>query len=54
LTKHLERTKALHQVFRARGYGEVELPYTLERKYQDARARAHEEVTMYTKARYNG
>lgn len=37
LTKHLERTKALHQVFTARGYGEVELPYALERKYPNAK-----------------
>ena len=37
IEKHLERTKALHQVFTARGYGEVELPYALERKYPNAK-----------------
>jgi integron integrase len=37
LTKHLERTKALHQLFTARGYGEVELPYALERKCPNAK-----------------
>ena len=37
LTKHLERTKALHQLFTERGYGEVELPYALERKYPNAK-----------------
>ncbi|MBD3270285.1 integron integrase [Candidatus Peregrinibacteria bacterium] len=37
LTRHLKRTKALHQVFTERGYGEVELPYALERKYPNAK-----------------
>ncbi|MBW8036316.1 MAG: integron integrase [Planctomycetes bacterium] len=37
LKKHLEKTKALHQVFSARGYGEVELPYALDRKYPNAK-----------------
>ncbi len=37
LKKHLEKTKALHQVFTARGFGEVELPYALERKYPNAK-----------------
>ena len=35
LTKHLERTKALHQAFTARRYGEV--PYALEHKYPNAK-----------------
>jgi site-specific recombinase XerD len=37
LKKHLEKTKALHQVFTARGCGEVELPYALDRKYPNAK-----------------
>ena len=37
LKKHLEKTKALHQIFSARGYGEVELPYALVRKYPIAK-----------------
>jgi len=37
LTKHLERMKALHRIFTERGYGEVELPYALERKYPNAK-----------------
>ena len=37
LKKHLEKTKALHQIFTARGYGEVELPYALDRKYPNAK-----------------
>ena len=37
LKKHLEKTKALHEVFTERGYGEVELPYALERKYPNAK-----------------
>ncbi len=36
LTKHLERTKALHRIFTERGYGEVELLYALERKSTNA------------------
>jgi integron integrase len=37
LQKHLKRTKALHEVFTERGFGEVELPYALERKYPNAK-----------------
>ncbi len=37
LTKHLERTKALHPVSAARCYGEVELPCALEPKYPNAK-----------------
>ena len=37
LTKHLERIRALHHIFTERGYGEVELPYALERKYPNAK-----------------
>ena len=37
LKKHLKRIKALHQEFLRRGYGEVELPYALERKYPNAK-----------------
>ena len=34
LRNHLEKTKALHKEFSRQGYGEVELPYALERKSQ--------------------
>lgn len=37
LRNHLEKTKALHTEFSRRGYGEVELPYALERKYPNAK-----------------
>ena len=37
LKKHLEKTKALHQIFTACCYGEVELPYALDRKYPNAK-----------------
>jgi integron integrase len=37
LRKHLAKTKALHKVFAARGCGEVELPYALDRKYPNAK-----------------
>jgi len=37
LKNHLERIKALHQVFSKLGYGEVELPYALQRKYPNAK-----------------
>ncbi len=37
LTKHLERTEALHRIFAERGYGEVELLYALERKSPNAK-----------------
>ena len=37
LDEHLIRVKALHKDFLGRGYGEVELPYALERKYPNAK-----------------
>jgi integron integrase len=37
LDEHLIRVKALHRDFLSRGYGEVELPYALERKYPNAK-----------------
>jgi len=37
LEEHLIRVKALHRDFLGRGYGEVELPYALERKYPNAK-----------------
>jgi len=37
LKNHLERIKALHQVFSKHGHGEVELPYALHRKYPNAK-----------------
>ena len=37
LEEHLIRVKALHRDFLGRGYGEVELPYALERKYPSAK-----------------
>ncbi len=37
LEEHLIRVKALHKDFLGRGYGEVELPYALERKYPNAK-----------------
>ena len=37
LKRHLEKIKALHEVFAERGYGTVELPYALERKYPNAK-----------------
>ena len=37
LNEHLIRVKALHKDFLCRGYGEVELPYALERKYPNAK-----------------
>jgi len=36
LSQHLVRVKALHDDFLQRGYGEVELPYALVRKYPNA------------------
>ena len=38
LNEHLIRVEALHKDFLGRGYGEVELPYTLARKYPDAKS----------------
>ena len=37
LTNHLRKINALHKEFSRRGYGEVELPYALERKYPTAK-----------------
>ena len=37
LRNHLEKIKALHKEFSRRGYGEVGLPYALERKYPNAK-----------------
>ncbi len=37
LTNHLRKINALHKEFSRRGYGEVELPYPLERKYPTAK-----------------
>ena len=37
LNEHLIRVEALHKDFLGRGYGEVELPYALERKYPNAK-----------------
>ncbi len=37
LEEHLIRIKALHKDFLGRGFGEVELPYALERKYPNAK-----------------
>ncbi len=37
LNEHLIRVKALHKDFLCRGYGEVELPYALARKYPNAK-----------------
>ena len=36
LRNHLVRVKALHEDFLKRGYGEVEMPYALARKYPSA------------------
>ncbi len=36
LREHLVRVKALHEDFLRRGYGDVELPYALNRKYPNA------------------
>ena len=36
LQRHLERVKALHQSDLRHGYGDVYLPFALERKYPDA------------------
>ena len=36
LNRHLERIKILHQEDSAKGFGEVWLPYALERKYKNA------------------
>lgn len=36
LENHLEKVKILHQQDLAQGYGEVYLPYALERKYRNA------------------
>lgn len=37
LKNHLSKIKALHKEFSRRGYGEVEPPYALERKYPNAK-----------------
>jgi len=37
LNEHRIRVKALHKDFLSRGYGEVELPYALARKYPNAK-----------------
>lgn len=37
LKQHLIKVKALHEYFLKRGYGKVELPYALERKYPNAK-----------------
>jgi len=37
LKEHLVRVKALHKDFLSRGFGEVELPYALEKKYPNAK-----------------
>jgi len=34
LKQHLIKVKVLHEHFLKRGYGEIELPYVLERKYR--------------------
>jgi integrase len=36
LRSHLRRVKMLHDEDRAKGYGEVALPYALSRKYRNA------------------
>jgi len=37
LEAHLVRVKVLHDVFLQSGYGEVELPYALSKKYPNAK-----------------
>ena len=37
LKQHLIKVKALHEYFTKLGYGDVELPYALERKYPGAK-----------------
>jgi integron integrase len=37
LKQHLIKVRSLHEYFKKQGYGEVELPYALEKKYPNAK-----------------